>query len=94
MQQILYNYFFLFILPFVLGFVLRLIIRKFRQSYILTICFILFAILMWGIPAIIPSYRSESNSIITIMVSSLAAGTLAAGLIIRIGIINVKHNRK
>lgn len=81
MLQILSNYFFIFIVPFLLGFVLRLSIRKSSKPFILTVCFIGLAILMWGIAVIVPSHGSELNGLRAIQASCLALGAWIAGLI-------------
>ena len=83
MLQILSNYLFIFIVPFLLGFSLRLLIRKSRKPSILTVCFIVLAIIMWGIAVIVPSHGSELNGLRAMQTSCLAVGAFIAGLITR-----------
>lgn len=84
MLTILSNNFFVFILPFFIGFVLRFVLRKTHKPFILTICLIAFAVLMWSIANIVPNHGSEANGLRAVMAICAATGALIAELICRV----------
>ena len=84
MLQIIKNYLIIFILPLLVGLIVRFVIRKTKKPFILTVCLIALAVLMWGIAFIVPNHGDEGNSLMACQAGCLAIGALTAGLITRV----------
>ena len=84
MQQIFINYLVILILPFLAGFAVRFIVRRKRRAFVLKLCLMALAAILWGIAAVVPNHGSEANAITAMMAGCLAAGALAAGLVSRV----------
>lgn len=84
MSQSMQNCLFVFIIPFVVGLPVRLVIRKTRNPFILSVCMIALAVIMWIVYAVVPNHGSEGYGILALIATSLALGALVSGLITRI----------
>ena len=78
MAQIIKNISLVFILPLLIGFFARFLIRKTNKAFILTICLIALAIVMWVVNLVVPSHGSELYGILAMMSSCLAVGSVIA----------------
>ena len=75
MQQILINYLGVFIFPFLFGFVLRICLQKWSKVSYLTMSLFVYAVIMWILSIVVPSYGSEANGIRAIQCSCLFIGS-------------------
>lgn len=84
MAQILLNYFLLSAFPFAIGFFARFLLRQEPRGVVLTVCSAAVALFLWSAALLLPSHGSERIAITAVMVSCLAAGTFAAGAVLRL----------
>ena len=83
MQQIIFNYLCVLILPALIGFLVRFLFRRAKKSFWITATLIVLAVLSWIIAIVIPSHGSELYGIIATMVASASISSLITGLAIR-----------
>ena len=84
MGQIIINYLYIFIVPFLVGAAARFLFRRIKRAYRVTLVSMALAAIGWFIFYAVPSNGSELYGIIALQLTSVAAGALLAGLILRL----------
>ena len=74
------NILLLFVLPALLGIILRLLFRKSLRDYLVTVILGIAALILAGIAMLNPIPGNEGFGVLTIMASSVFAGSLATGI--------------
>ena len=83
MQQIIFNYLCVLILPALIGFLVRFLFRRAKKSFWITATLIVLAVLSWIVAIAIPAHGSELYAIRAMMVTSASISSLVTGLAIR-----------
>ena len=84
MGQIIINYLFIFIVPFLIGAAVRFLLRRIKRAHRITLVSMALAAIGWFVFYTVPSNGSELYGIIALHLTSIAAGALLAGLILRL----------
>ena len=83
MQQIIFNYLCVLILPALIGFLVRFLFRRAKKSFWITATLIVLAVLSWIVAIAIPAHGSELYAIRAMMVTSASISSLVTGLAIQ-----------
>lgn len=80
MTQIIKNYLIIFIVPFLVGLTARFLCRHARKAYLVTVVFLILAVVGWATACIIPSHGNELNSLLAGEATMATVGALLAEL--------------
>lgn len=94
MNQIVLNYFIIFVIPIIIGFVVRFFMNRFNKAYLVTIVFGALTLFAWIVSFVVDSHGSEMYGIRALQTTTMFISSFLLGFVFKLRLKNTSSKNK